>query len=133
MFADEIRAAVMSAPRVKLPEVAAVLWRAYAAGHVSEAEAEELSALIETRKVVPAAPVAAVALRTAVGSRPKTGESLSVGAAGQPLGGFHRRSRCGSRPARSRCSQSWRLRPAGVGIAGSPSAISRRWRVCPRP
>jgi hypothetical protein len=76
MFADEIRAAVMAAPRVKLPEVAAVLWRAYSAGHVSEAEAEELSGLIETRKVVPAAPVVAAAPRKAVGSRPKTEESL---------------------------------------------------------
>ncbi len=54
MLVDEIRAAVMAAPRVKLPEVAAVLWRAYGAGHVSEAEAEELSTLIETRMVVPA-------------------------------------------------------------------------------
>lgn len=76
MFADEIRAAVMAAPRAKLSEVAAVLWRAYGAGHVSEMEAEELSALIETRKVVPAAPVVAAALRKAVGSRPKTDESL---------------------------------------------------------
>ncbi|MCF4130286.1 transcriptional regulator [Methylobacterium sp. SyP6R] len=76
MFADEIRAAVMAAPRVKLPDVAAVLWRAYGAGHVSEAEAEELSGLIETRKVVPAAPAAAAAIRKAVGSRPKTDASL---------------------------------------------------------
>jgi hypothetical protein len=76
MFADEIRAAVIAAPRMKLPEVAAVLWRAYGAGHVSEAEAEELSVLIEARKVVPAAPVAAAAIRKAVGSRPKTDESL---------------------------------------------------------
>ncbi len=37
-------------------------------------EAEELSALIETRKVVP--PAAAAAIRKAVGSRPKTDESL---------------------------------------------------------
>lgn len=76
MFADEIRAAVMAAPRVKLPEVAAVLWRAYADGRVSEAEAEELSALIEDRKVVPAASVAAAAIRKAVGSRPRSDESL---------------------------------------------------------
>lgn len=79
MFADEIRAAVMAAPRVKLPEVAAVLWRAYGVGQVSEAEAEELSALIEARKVVPAEPAAAAAAavaRKAVGSRPKTDASL---------------------------------------------------------
>lgn len=55
MLVDQIRAAVMAAPRVQLPEVAAVLWRAYGAGQVSEAEAEELSALIETRKVLPKA------------------------------------------------------------------------------
>ena len=76
MFADEIRVAVMAAPRVKLPDVAAVLWRAYADGLVSEAEAEGLSALIEDRKVVPAASVAAAALRKAVGSRPRSDESL---------------------------------------------------------
>jgi hypothetical protein len=35
------------------------MWRAYAAGHVSEAEAEELPALIEDRKAVPTALVAA--------------------------------------------------------------------------
>jgi hypothetical protein len=73
MFADEIRAAVMAAPRVKLPEVAAVLWRAYDAGQVSEAQAEELSALIEARKVVPAKPTAP---KKSVGSRPKTDASL---------------------------------------------------------
>ncbi|MGF3026959.1 transcriptional regulator [Methylobacterium aquaticum] len=80
MLVDQIRAAVMAAPRVGLPEVAAVLWRAYGAGQVSEAEAEELSALIETRKVVPAEPAGAVAAaavaRKATGSRPKTDASL---------------------------------------------------------
>ena len=79
MLVDQIRAAVMAAPRMGLPEVAAVLWRAYGAGHVSEAEAEELSTLIEARKVVPAEPAAAVAdavARKAVGSRPKTDASL---------------------------------------------------------
>src|ERR671926_1295944 len=73
MLADEIRRAAETAPRVKLPEVAAVLWKAYGAGHVSEAEAEELSALIEARKVVPATPAAP---RKAVGSRPRSDASL---------------------------------------------------------
>lgn len=73
MFADEIRRAAEAAPRVKLPDVAAVLWRAYGAGQVSEAEAEELSALIETRKAIPAAPAEP---KKAVGSRPKSDASL---------------------------------------------------------
>ncbi len=79
MLVDQIRAAVMAAPRVKLPDVAAVLWRAYGAGQVSEREAEELSALIEARKVVPAEPAAAAAAsidRKAAGSRPRTDASL---------------------------------------------------------
>lgn len=68
-----------AAPRAKLPEVAAMMWRAYADSRVSEAEAGELSALIETRKVVPAESVGAVVAAVAkkvVGSRPETDESL---------------------------------------------------------
>ena len=41
MFADEIRRAAEAAPRCKLPDVAALLWRAFGAGQVTEAEAEE--------------------------------------------------------------------------------------------
>ena len=73
MFADEIRHALEAAPRCKLPEVAALLWRAFGAGQVSEAEAETLSNLIEARKMVPAAPQTA---RRAVGSRPRTDASM---------------------------------------------------------
>ena len=54
MFADEIRRAAEAAPRVKLPEVGALLWRAYSDGQVTEAEAEALSGLIEARREVPA-------------------------------------------------------------------------------
>jgi hypothetical protein len=72
MFADEIRRAVEAAPRVKLPDVAAVLWRAYGAGQVTEAEAEALSALIEARKVVPTDPPK----RVYRGPRPRTDASL---------------------------------------------------------
>ena len=52
MLADEIRRAVEAAPREKLPDVALLLWRAFGAGQVSEAEAEALSVLIEARKAV---------------------------------------------------------------------------------
>ena len=79
MFAAEIRRAVEAAPRVKLPEIAALLWRAYNASQVSEADAEALSELIELRKAVrkPAiAPDRAGSSRKLVGSRPRTDASM---------------------------------------------------------
>lgn len=56
--------------------MSAVLWKAYGAGAVSEAEAESLSALIEARKVVAAPPVPSGASRKPVGGRPRTDASL---------------------------------------------------------
>lgn len=54
MFADEIRRAIEAAPRMKLPEVAALLWRAFGADQITEVEAEELSARIDVRRALPA-------------------------------------------------------------------------------
>ena len=77
MFVNEIRRAIEASPRVRLPEVAALLWRAYGAGQVSETEAEELSTLIELRKVPPATPQNAPGCaRRAFGSRPRSSASL---------------------------------------------------------
>lgn len=73
MFADEIRRAVEAAPRDRLPQVAEALWKAFAAGGLSEAEAEELSSLIEARKALPVAPKP-VKLR--IGSKPRTDASM---------------------------------------------------------
>lgn len=73
MFADEIRRAAEIAARVELPAVSAVLWKAYASGQVSEAEAEALSVLIEARRALPAAPGPAPRW---VGSRPRAPASL---------------------------------------------------------
>jgi hypothetical protein len=72
MFADEIRRAVMAAPRVELPKVSALLWKAYAAGQVSEAEASELSEMIEARKVIPVEKP----IPRRMGSRPRSSESM---------------------------------------------------------
>src|SRR6195952_152405 len=52
MFAEEIRQAVMAAPRDRLPELSAALWKGFAAGTVTETEAEELSLAIEARKAI---------------------------------------------------------------------------------
>ncbi len=73
MLSDEIRRAIENAPRIALPEFASLLWRAYGAGEVSEAEAEALSALIDTRRAVPALPEAP---RKLSGSRPRSDASM---------------------------------------------------------
>lgn len=52
MFCDQIRREAEAAPRAALPAVTAALWKAFAAGHVTEAEAEALSALIEARQAL---------------------------------------------------------------------------------
>lgn len=75
MFAEEIRRAAETAPRAGLPAVSALLWKAFAAGGVSEAEAEALSVLIEARKVVPVAPPRPLSARR--GSRPRTDASMA--------------------------------------------------------
>lgn len=49
-YADEIRRQAETAPRAGLPAVTAALWKAYADGRITEAEAEGLSNLIETRR-----------------------------------------------------------------------------------
>src|SRR3954468_5636442 len=69
MFADELRRAVEASPRAELPAVSGLLWRAYAAGQVSEAEAQALSDLIEARRALPA-PQKPIQRR--LGSRPRS-------------------------------------------------------------
>lgn len=73
MFMDQIRQAVGAVPPDKLPDVSKALWVAFSAGQVTEAEAEELSALIEARKVIGAPPAAP---KRSVGSRPRSPASL---------------------------------------------------------
>jgi hypothetical protein len=83
MFCDQIRERAEAAPRAALPAVSAALWKAFAEGHVSEAEAEALAALIEARQVLrspnPAAatgPINPNALQDRARS-PRTGRSGS--------------------------------------------------------
>ena len=54
MFVEQLRRAVEASPRVELAKVSSLLWRAYAAGQVSEAEAQALADLIEARRALPA-------------------------------------------------------------------------------
>src|SRR4051794_22818073 len=73
MFVEQLRCAVEVSPRAELPAVSALLWRAYAAGTVSESDAADLSALIEARKAIPATPKPA---RRRFGSRPRSDASM---------------------------------------------------------
>ncbi len=74
MFVEQLRRAVEASPRAELPAVSALLWKAYAAGQVTEAQATELSNLIESRRALPPAPKPIQ--RRLIGSRPKTPASL---------------------------------------------------------
>ena len=76
MFVDDVRRAIEAAPRVKLAELSAALWKAYGAGLVPDDECQALAELIEARKVVPTTPVVPVVLTRRTGSRPKTADSL---------------------------------------------------------
>src|SRR3954471_13254970 len=73
MFADQLRRAVEASPRVELPKVSALLWKAFAAGTVSEAEASALSETIEARRALPAPQKPA---QRRFGSRPRSGASM---------------------------------------------------------
>src|SRR3954469_9846302 len=73
MFVDELRRAVEASPRAELPAVSGLLWKAFAAGQVSEAEAQALSDLIEARKAIPAAPKP---IQRRLGSRPRSPASM---------------------------------------------------------
>lgn len=73
MFADELRRSAERVQRERLPEVTAAVWRAFAAGGITEAEADELSRFIGARQATPLAPARP---RRSVGSRSRTPESL---------------------------------------------------------
>ena len=72
MLTDEIARAVQSAPRSRLAELAATIWRAYGAGAISETDAQGLAEAVEARKRIPTVPTQP----RRVGSRPRAPESL---------------------------------------------------------
>ncbi len=96
-------------PRMKLPELSGALWKAYAAGQVTEEEASQLSDLIEARKVI-SAPEKPVQRR--VGSRPR---SLCLDGSPSLLG-------C-RRPIQARDIYS-HLRDEGAGVRAHPLHVT---------
>src|SRR5215210_8054100 len=73
MFVEQLRRAVEASPRVELAKVSALLWKAFAAGQVTEQQASELSEMIEARKAL-SAPQKPVQRR--LGSRPRSPASM---------------------------------------------------------
>src|SRR5689334_24366739 len=73
MFVEQLRCAIEASPRVELTKVSALLWKAYAAGQVTEAEASALSEAIELKRALSAAqkPV-----QRRLGSRPRSPASM---------------------------------------------------------
>ncbi len=72
-FAGEIRRALMASPRMKLPDIRSAMYKAFTAGQITEAEAEDLDGLINARAALPA-PEKPVQRR--VGSRPRSPASM---------------------------------------------------------
>src|SRR5689334_6998749 len=73
MFIEQLRHAVEASPRTELPTLSALLWKAYAAGQVTEAEASALSEAIELKRALPAAQKPA---QRHLGSRPRSPASM---------------------------------------------------------
>jgi|EndMetStandDraft_5_1072996.scaffolds.fasta_scaffold10658_1 hypothetical protein len=73
MFANQLRDAIDRSPRAELAKLSAQLWKAYAAGLVTEEQASALSAGIEARKALPALQKP---IPRRLGSRPRTGASM---------------------------------------------------------
>src|SRR4051812_9950652 len=73
MFVEQLRRAVEASPRAELHTVSGLLWKAFAAGQVSEDQASELSDLIESRRALPAAQKP---IRRCSGSRPRSSASM---------------------------------------------------------
>src|SRR3954470_13387759 len=69
MFVEQLRRAVEATPRTELHAVSGLLWKAYAAGQVSEDQASELSEMIEAKRAIPVPPPRP---RLRVGSRPRS-------------------------------------------------------------
>ena len=73
MFVDDIRRALRGTPRGRLADISAAVWKGYACGAVSEADAQQLAEEIEARKAIPNA---GSSKPCRVGSRPRSPASV---------------------------------------------------------
>jgi predicted transcriptional regulator len=73
LFADQLRAAIIAAPRCDLAKVGEALWKAWGRGLVTDDEAQALSEAIEAKRAIIAAPKPA---QRRLGSRPRSPGSM---------------------------------------------------------
>src|SRR3954454_17169238 len=73
MFCNQLGASIEAAPRCELTKLSALLWKACAAGQVSEAEAAALSEAIELKRALPAPQKPA---QRRLGPRPRSPASM---------------------------------------------------------
>ncbi len=72
MFVEEIRRVLSTTPRGRLCDLSSAVWKGFAAGAVSETDAQALAEAIEARKAIPAA----LPQPRRWGSRPRSPESM---------------------------------------------------------
>src|SRR3954447_19581437 len=107
MLAIQLRQAVEAAPRARLSELSAALWKGFAAGAVTEAEAEDLSHLIEARK--------------------------ATGAAEKPASGFQRGRGTIPPPASFSARLCALSRSSAAAVGLQPAGCPRSWPASSRP
>ncbi len=76
MFSHDIERAIVAAPRYRLAEISGAVWKGFAAGAVSEDEAQRLAELIEARKVIALERQNAITFNRHSGSRPRSSASM---------------------------------------------------------
>ena len=76
MFAEQLQRAVEAAPRVRLVELSAALWKGHAAGAIGDDDAQRLAELIEARKTIPVSVHQCIPSSRRQGSRPRSSESM---------------------------------------------------------
>ncbi len=99
MVYGEMRAAIERAERHRLPEVASALWKAYGAGGLTDAEAENLSALLEARQGVARAVSTTPTIAAAVAVSPRWHRRAPGPARGHGRPRAWAAAAAGSRPA----------------------------------
>src|SRR4051812_11474505 len=73
MLVDQLRQAVEACPKHQLTHVNQLLWKAFAAGQVTEEQASELSDRLEAKRAIPGPQRPA---QRRFGSRPRSGASM---------------------------------------------------------
>ena len=124
-YAYEIRRQAEAAPRAALPAIASALWKAFGEGHLAEAEAEALVAVIEARQATRAR-----GANLAAGQGTAISPVPSEAYTGQQAPEDHQRSlRTGPGGSRPRTDASMARRRRWAASGRLPPAIAARFTL----